>query len=36
MTDSDEENKEILREIIENTRQTINFVNDLSENEMED
>ena len=34
MTDSDEENKEILREIIENTRQTINFVNDLSENEM--
>lgn len=36
MTDSDEENKEILREIIENTRQTINFVNDLSENEMEE
>ena len=36
MTDSDEENKEILREIIENTRQTINFVNDFSENEMEE
>ena len=36
MTDSDEENKEILREIIENTRQTINFVNDFSENEIEE
>lgn len=36
MTNSNEENKEILREIIENTRQTINFVNDLSESEMEE
>lgn len=36
MTNSNEENKEILREIIENTRQTINFVNNLSESEMEE
>lgn len=36
MTNIDEENKEILREIIENTRQTINFVNDFSESEIEE
>lgn len=34
MSDNDKKNKEVIREIIENTRQTINFVNDIVEGEI--
>lgn len=34
MSDNDKKNKEVIREIIENTRQTINFVNDIVEDEI--